>query len=533
MAERLAEIRVREADNGSSAAAPGEGVLTAGTLERHAVHGALWTAMHTMTSMPLAFAANAIVARVLGAADYGQLAVLTLVMSVAVQLTNMGVSDGVSQWGAAAHARGQRREVDSLLRRSLGFHLAVQLPFLVLVVLLLARDAPPVVTAALLMSVVIPASLGSAALAITIENKTAGAAKLSMVSNLIVQVGIALVAVATHAPNHVWATRSIAGSLLLPANFLLLDRARRRIALKPALPRHMPSGFWRFAIFTSIGGIVGMLVFSRSELVLLQALDTATAAGLFALAFGLAQQVTAPVDAMLGPLTPAVAGIAAAHPERSTDAVLRATRVGALLSAAIVCIASPGIYFLIPAIYGSTFEPAAPLFLILAGISCLQSLINPLLAMARARLRGGYLLRLNIQALAVDVLLAVSLIPVLGVYGALAANAAGQLAVLLPLARSEARNLKIPTRHYLQATSVFGTAVVAALATVAILAAAPLQPLIQAALAPPLGIAALLLLGKPLISCIPESDLQPGLAALPRPVAKVARLAVAPFMAPV
>ena len=51
--------------------------LTAGELQRRAVAGSTWTAVHTVVSLPIAFVANAIVARSLGVSSYGHLAFLT------------------------------------------------------------------------------------------------------------------------------------------------------------------------------------------------------------------------------------------------------------------------------------------------------------------------------------------------------------------------------------------------------------------------------------------------------------------------
>lgn len=499
-------------------------------LQAHAIRGAAWTAVHTVTSVPIALVANAVVARVLGVADYGRLAVLTLALFIASQVANAGVDSAAIQWGAAAHARGNRSQVDGLLRRALGFRLLIQFPLLAVMVVVLGHATGPWVMGALLASVTFPAVLGSAALSISIENRTAGAAKLAMFSNLIVQVGIAAVALASHSTLGVWAMRSVAASVLLPANFLLLDRARRRVALRPAMPRQMPAGFWRFALLTMVGGLVGMLVFSRSELLVLQGMHGAAAAGLFALGFGLAQQITAPVDAMLGPLAPAVAGIVEAHPHLQVASLLRATRVGALLSAGIMAVACPAIFFLIPLVYGSSFAGTAPVFLALGAVSCVQSLINPFLAFVRARKRSGLLLRINLIALTVDVVLAVALIPVLGVWGAVIANMAGQVAVLLPLALSELHQLGIGFRQYLSATGLFWFSVLAALATVTITSIGQFPASFAALYSTVLGVLLLLLGAHTIAPRIPASDLAPGLAALPRPLSRPARIALSPFL---
>ena len=442
-----------------------------GELQRRAIAGSFWTAVHTLVSVPLAFVVNAVVARVLGPAEYGGLAFLTLALSIAAQVSNLGVSDATIQWGAAAAAKGDRPEVARLLRSSLGFHLSVQLPLLVVTVLVLARDLGPVIAAVLLVSVVLPASLGSAALLISIENRTAGGAKLAMLSNLLVQAAILAAAVTTESPAWVWAVRALAGTLLLPLNFLVLDAWGRRAARRASLPRHLPPGFWRYALPTMLAGLVGMLVFSRSEIIFLQWFGNPVDVGLFALAFGVAAQITAPVDALLGPLMPAIAALVSAHPEQVRAGRDRALRASSFLSGGILAAVVPALFVALPLIYGEAYEPAQGVFLVLAATSCLQSVCNPLLAFVSARRQAAQLLRINVIALALDAALAVGLIPFFGLLGALVANAAAQLLVLALLVAFEAREEHLRVADLLTSMWAYLVGLAAGLAALAVPAA--------------------------------------------------------------
>ena len=82
-------------------------------------------------------------------------------------------------------------------------------------------------------------------------------------------------------------------------------------------------------------------VAKSTDVLSLAILGVATA-GLFALAFGLSQQITAPIDALLNPLWPAVAGVVEVHPEKAARTLLRATRVSAVLAAGLVAVYRPG-----------------------------------------------------------------------------------------------------------------------------------------------------------------------------------------------
>lgn len=426
--------------------------LSAADLQSRAVSGSIWTALHTAVAAPVAFAVNAIVARVLGASGYGDLAFLTLALALIGQATHFGLSEGIIQWGAVAETRGDRNAADSLLSKSMGYHVLVQLPLLTAAILVLAHHDSWLVRGALLLSVALPAFMSSAGLSLTIENRTAGAAKVAIVSNAVSQLVIALTAVNHGTPGSVWAARSIAGSILLPLNFILLDRARRRVAVRIGLPLRMPAGLWRFSFFTWAAGLLSTLVFSRSEVLLLSWLSAPAAVGVFALAYGMAAQITAPVDAIVGPLVPAVAGLLASHSANANAALLRTVRVASLLSGGVTAIGLPCLYEAIPLLYGSGFVAVGPLFLALGVTSCFQSICNPVVVFTRARRRTGVLLGMTGAALLVNFVLALTLVPQFNVWGAAAANS-GAVVVFFVLA----------LRHELPVHGVCGRAFIGAM----------------------------------------------------------------------
>ena len=110
------------------------------SLQELAIRGSLWTVLHTILSMPIAFVANVVVARVLGPGGYGSLALLTAALTAAMVVANFGFTSATVQWGAAAEAAGDRAETRRLLSRSSGFHLLVELPLLLLMGLALLRN---------------------------------------------------------------------------------------------------------------------------------------------------------------------------------------------------------------------------------------------------------------------------------------------------------------------------------------------------------------------------------------------------------
>ncbi|RBY96258.1 hypothetical protein DQ237_10380 [Blastococcus sp. TF02-8] len=412
--------------------------IGAGELQHRALRGSVWTLLHTVLAAPLAFAVNAVVARVLGPVDYGGLAFLTLALTIATHVSNAGVSDAALQWGAEAAVKGERDASFRILRKAAGFRMLVQLPIMVATVIVLA-DGDWVIAAILVAGVTLPAAFGSAGLLIFIENRTASGAKLAILSNLLVQTAVLGAALTSEGPTWVWAVRLLAGSILLPLNLLAVTALGRRASLRLALPRGFPPGFWRFGLLTMIGGLVHLLVFSRSEIVVLGWFGDAAAVGLFALAFGVAAQITAPVDALMGPLAPAAAGLISAHPHRAIAGRDRAVRAAAFLGGALLAVATPLLVVALPLLYGYAYEGARWSFFVLAASSCLQSVCNPILIFVSARRQAARGLWLTVAALIVDVVLALSLIPPLGLEGALVANVGGQVTFLCLLVVGEAR----------------------------------------------------------------------------------------------
>lgn len=424
---------------------PDAAVLTAGELQSAAARGSMWTLLNTGVGIPIAFAANAVVARSLGAADYGRLAVITLVMGIAVKLTNFGVGEAVQQWGAAAHARGDAPSVDEVLRKSLGFHLLIQLPLLVAVALVMGHGEPGWVQLALLAIAVMPPLLGGSSLCMSIENRTATSARMGIVVSVVTQTTLATVAVVTHSPVGVWASRSLVPVLMQPVNLLLITPHRRRVTLQPHLPRQMPTGFWRFSLLTCAADLLGLLVTSRSEILVLQWLGDARMVGVFALAFGIATQLRGPVESLMAPLLPGVAGIVEAHPELAGPTLRRALVVSALFAAGIL-LGLPLLVVLMPFVYGADFTVSAALLPALAVAALAQAMINPLAAFARAQLASGRILASNAVALTVDMLVACALIPWLGLVGAVVAALAAQAVNTMLMASIQVRKQTISWR---------------------------------------------------------------------------------------
>ena len=417
--------------------------MSRGGLQASAVRGAVWTVMHTFIAIPVAFLVNLLMARVLGAADYGRLAFLTALMEVVARIMTAGFTSGVVQFGAKAHAAGRTDAVARLLSQSQGFRLLVVMPVLALVVVLFADVPTGALVTALLFGIVFPACLDGAAACLAIENKTADGAKIALATSLATQAAVVVVVLLARSPDAVWTTRLTVTGIAIALCLIPISATYRRAVLRPALPRGMPPGFWRYALPVGLAAVIGGLVTSRSEIFFMNWLAAPAAVGVFALAFGLASHVFAPAQAFIGPLVPAISGLLEVDAAAARPAFRRVLRAGATVVGLVEAVAVVPLAVLVPVLYGPEFAAAGPVVVALGVAAGFVTVGGPVTAFVSARLSAGELLRATSVALVVDVVLALTLIPPLGVWGAVIANVGGSMTSLLLLARSELRGLGI------------------------------------------------------------------------------------------
>ncbi|HEU4329661.1 MAG TPA: oligosaccharide flippase family protein [Lapillicoccus sp.] len=419
-------------------------VLRRGELQDRAMRGVTWTMVHTVVSLPIAFLVNLVVARVLGVVDYGRLAFLTVVLDIAAGVVLLGVNPALVQFGSKAHALGRRHDVTDLLSKVQGFRLFFTAPLLAVVVVVLVSDVGIwFKVIAVVFGVLLPAALDGAPACLGIENKTAAGAKVALVSNVIVQ-GLVLAAVLTIAQaDVVWAVRLIAVGATTALALIPISRAYRRAVLRPAFPRGFPPGFWKFAIPTGLAYLLSSLVVSRTEVVALTWLSDPASVGLFALAFGLAGHMYAPAQALIGPLVPAISGLREVDTSAVTEAFRRTLRGSSTAVSMLSGIALPVIAVLATTFYGSTYAGVEPVLLALGIANGFFVVGGPVSAFVMARLSASRVLIASVVALAVDVALALSLIPLWGVWGAVVANVAAAGTQMMVLLVSELRALHL------------------------------------------------------------------------------------------
>lgn len=420
------------------------------------VRGSIWTALATSITIPLTLIASVILARSLGPEELGRFATYVAAFALVTALTNLGWSEATVQWLASANAREDEEDRSRLISRCTGYHLFVAGPASAVTAYVLLQSSGVAVAVAAAVLVWITQLLGTTYVVLTAGARNATSAQIGLITTTATQLGLVTAAIASRDAELTWSVVlgfGVVGPVLAVG---ALTRQERRALLHPQLTWRLPRGFAAYALSACAAGLVATLVVGRSEVFVLRAYELVTAAGIFAVITGLASQLTSPLDSLLGPLTPIAAAIFAVDQDRARRVFRRSLRVSAALGTAAACLMVPIGVALIEPVYGADFAAGALPFLALGLVSCLQTVLLPLGAFAFATRSAGQVLRANLVALGADVVLTFSLIPVIGLMGAVVANGVTQILSLALLSGVVGRKLGVSRRDLLRDVRIFG-----------------------------------------------------------------------------
>ncbi|MGY1779778.1 lipopolysaccharide biosynthesis protein [Geodermatophilus sp. SYSU D01036] len=403
-----------------------------------------------------------VVVHSLGPTEYARFAVYVAVFAVVLPALNGGISEATMQWLASMHATGDRSGVTELVRRCAGYHLLVQGPITALVTWFLLRDAALPFLFVAVGSNVAYAAVETSSVVLMGTARNALVARFGLVMNLASSVAVAGTATTQHTATATWAVQVAATTIGPLLAFLALPSHMRRAVLTPLLPWRFPVGFRTYAVSAYLSGLVGILVFGRSEIFVLELQDAVLPVALYAVATTVAGKITVLVDSVMGPIAPASAALVASAPHLAERALARALRTSALLGGASAALILPSATILLGPLFGETYEAAEGAFIALGLVSCVQSVASPLNAFAFATRSAPGILRINIICLAVDAALAFSLIPSFGLTGAVIANCGAQMLSLALTARLVARRTDSSLRMVARSSLPFVSGPIAA-----------------------------------------------------------------------
>lgn len=504
------------------------GGLSPRELQHRAIRGVAWSTISSMVSLPLAIVSTVVVARSLGPQEFARFAYLHFLIPLLLLVSDVGFGDAMKRSASQAFAVGDLARTRDLLSKTLGWNL-IRIPVMSVVVLVAAR--PGLVVALVVVAGLAILSVGAGlAASLQAENRGAVDAKVSFVRGFVTSVSSIVAAVAGASGTELWAISFVSAVVAVPGWLLVANPTLRGAALTPRLPRALPERFWGFGVTVLVGSVLSVLVFSRSEVMILEALGEYHALALFALGFGLAQRLTSPVDTMLAPLVPALSALSSASPERIDAGIGRALRLSSAAVAFLASAAGVGTVFAAPLLFGEEYEGIGLIFAALAVISLIQSAVQPYVALAYALGRPGFIIRANVVALVVDVALALALIPPLGVWGAVIANAVGGVLAVGLTIRWLPRTSGLAATRVRVGRLVWMIALSCVAAYLLGVAAGELHPALGAVAAFSVGGSAFFLLARVSGGLLPAGDANALLDILPARLARLSRPAV--VMAP-
>jgi O-antigen/teichoic acid export membrane protein len=382
----------------------------------------------------LALVISIVTARALAPADMGHYAFLVWLAGLLPVALSLGLPTAITRYTAEAVGAGRPGGAGALVLRLMRAQ-----------VLLSLAAAAVMVGAALLAGVptwwTIPLVLAAACVPLLVLHgsltallaglqRFRGPAALGVVQ-LAVHAGL-VVAVATLTPGvgSFLAVHLVVNLLSLALLIVVAWRAARAVGLWPPASSDgaaAGAGVLRYAGGVSVLVVLDAVVWQRSEVAILQTLSTSSEVAFYALAFGLASQVSRlPYQAsiVLFPEFPRLVG----GGRTSEMAALHgtATRYLVLLGAPLVVGLAAVAPVVVRVLYGPHYAPAGVVLAVLALGTLPACVAGASPAVLHATRREDRLVRQALVSAALDIALAVALAPVAGALGAALASVVAQ-----------------------------------------------------------------------------------------------------------
>ncbi len=235
------------------------------------------------------------------------------------------------------------------------------------------------------------------------------------------------------------------GVLSLLGTGLAVRRVVRRLPRDPALSRDLRGDVLRFAGLSSIGLLIDVVLFRRSEFFFLQAFSEDREIAVYSIAFAAVAAASRLTEAVVAVVLPAVSTLAGAgHGTRIAAGYVRAMRLMTLLAMPVAALSMTLGPLAVRIAYGEQYERVGTVLVVLAPVPLL---LGPLAGVASATLNGlGKLVPPLVFAgagLVVNLALDLALIPRWDAVGAALANGGGQLVSGLLLLRYTSRHIEV------------------------------------------------------------------------------------------
>ena len=391
-------------------------------LHRRVLRSAAWSTLSTLVGVPIGVVSTLIVARALGAEEFGRLALYTFVTGLVFGLVELGLGQSLHQRGAQALGRGDHDEVVRCARAALTLAL-LRLPLVIVAGFLVLPGLVAPVLYAIAMVFAL-AFIGPSYYLVSISD-LAYASQLKLGSTVLVAVGGAVAAVLSERADVTFGVTALAANVATVLLVFGVAAQHRRAVMTPGR-LILTRGDVSFGLANFANGQLIGFVFSRSELLFFPA-GAATARGTFAAAQTIAARSTLALDSLFAALPMALSTAAGTGAEALERAFRRVSATVLVLLAGLAPTLTVVVVSVVSPAFGRDYVGVAPLALVMTSVSIAQSGIEPLNLLRYARRQVRPMLAAGLSATVVDLAAAAWLVPRHGAAGAAAANAGSGL----------------------------------------------------------------------------------------------------------
>jgi len=408
-----------------------------------------WLTLDAIFGVVGSLVLSVFVARSLGPDVLGVYNFASWALTAGVVVVTNGVTYGLQMFTAERFGQGDIEGAKAIVRQGLRWQLALSAVLLLAGLAVTAALAPPPLQVALTLAVmsVVPAILVSVPAAGLGAAQAFAANALSSIAAIIVNL---LVTVGTLAAG--WGLTGVTSALLMSR---LVDAGGRYLAWHRVLRRTVPPThsisreldvprLKRFAAASSLLLLVDMVVWDRSEFVVLSRVSALRELAYYSLSFNIVQQ------ALVLPrlFTKALAATLLIERGADPEAVPRLTGEGMryvfLMAAPLTLGLASLSKALMPMVYGAAYAPAVPVLAVVAGLAVIRGALAPVQTLFYIAEKQTFLIRFSLVLGAVNIALDLWLIPLGGALGAAWANGVTQALAAVGLTVFAARQLQLP-----------------------------------------------------------------------------------------
>ncbi len=395
----------------------------------------IWMTLDALVALPASLALSIIVARSIGPDVLGVYNLANWLLGAGMTVATAGVTFGMQQFTAERIGQGDLSGATAVLARGLRWQISLIFALLVVGTATTVMFSPPEFRVALLVAVV----SGVPAILVSVPAAGLGAAQayaqnaIPSIVAVLVNLGAALLALSAG-----WGLTGLTSALLLSR---LVDVGLRYLAwrrvwctLRPSSESSGPKAsgqqdvqrMRRYAWQSSVLLLVDMVVWDRSEFIVLSRFSPLRDVAFYSLSFNIVQQALVLPRMFAQGLTANLLVERGRDPESAVRLSRDSMRYVFLLAAPMTLGLSGISHAIMPLLYGPKYNDAVVVVVVVAGLAVVRGALQPVEDLLRMTENQPFLIRFSVVMGVVNVALDLWLIPLYGALGAAWANGIAQ-----------------------------------------------------------------------------------------------------------